>query len=698
MPSPIPQNPTLPEYQLVPESIRARKLWKVKILANGNLPDESPQEYVDKGVVRDKKMDDINVGDSQLPLYFGIEKVDTIDEKLTPEFVGTLKKEIEATPGKCRHAPRKKGVSKRGHQHSFGKSTEPTNKPATKCDNVRIVTPEDMYKQMPPGGSTPRFNASTISMPYEVKHRFNAKTNVLEKMVGELVMLLADKFEHCYPEAFERQRNSIAPMDRWPNEKSPFNKCNLNVNRGTQMHYDKGNARGSVCVMLVIGEFEGGEQVIVNGANDSVTRISNEHGNVCMVQFDRLYHGVLETTSGWRVSILPYCNKSICEYYEVERSLQLEMGVAEFHTMYLAPVLAKHLCENTREHVHGRKEKGVPALSLPFDLCDYMRDVAGLSPTSTAYLLTHFNKTAVASVLERCKGFKGSNYVEEMCTQFKRLDSEGTVLGVGRFRNQELEKRLQLLSALEGHSTNTLLDDPLLWCKELVRDMEGIGPFGAMVVARVLLYKQSRGVVKDEAVCIDHGAKKFLVYYRVALKDMEAVTRQLQGAIAAAVAKELKAPKYSVAQQRRLRKKNTPEEEVTASKYTVVEQTALTKLLCRWMSFLEMEQMYCETLRRMKKGNKLTTEARTAALDGETVVDWTEEGELEVGGAMRFPDLTSEPGTTICWGTTSCPSRMSRWRRLWRWRWRRRSRWRWSRRRWRWRWWRWRRRRRAVAM
>jgi hypothetical protein len=76
----------------------------------------------------------------------------------------------------------------------------------------------------------------------------------------------------------------------------------------------------------------------------------------------------------------------------------------------------------------------------------------------------------------------------------------------------------------------------------------------------------------------------------------------------------------------------------------VVEQTALTKLLCRWMSFLEMEQMYCETLRRMKKGNKLTTEARTAALDGETVVDWTEEGELEVGGAMRFPDLTSEPG------------------------------------------------------
>jgi hypothetical protein len=218
------------------------------------------------------------------------------------------------------------------------------------------------------------------------------------------------------------------------------------------------------------------------------------------------------------------------------------------------------------------------------------------------------------------------------------------VLGVGRFRNQELEKRLQLLSALEGHSTNTLLDDPLLWCKELVRDMKGIGPFGAMVVARVLLYKQSRGVVKDEAVCIDHGAKKFLVYYRVALKDMEAVTRQLQGAIAAAVAKELKAPKYSVAQQRRLRKKNTPQEEVTVSKYTVVEQTVLTKLLCRWMSFLEMEQMYCEALRRMKKGNKLTTEARTAALDGETVVDWSEEGELEVGGAMRFPDLTSEPG------------------------------------------------------
>ena len=91
LPSPIPQNPTLPEFQLVPESLRARKLSKIKILVNGNLQDESPQEYVDKGVVRDKKMEDINVGDRHLPLYFGLQSVPSIVKKLTPEFVGTLK-------------------------------------------------------------------------------------------------------------------------------------------------------------------------------------------------------------------------------------------------------------------------------------------------------------------------------------------------------------------------------------------------------------------------------------------------------------------------------------------------------------------------------------------------------------------------------------------------------------------------------
>jgi hypothetical protein len=99
--------------------------------------------------------------------------------------------------------------------------------------------------------------------------------------------------------------------------------------------------------MLVLGDFTGGEQVIVNGANDAVTRISNEQGNVCMVQFDRLYHGVLETMSGWRASILPYCNIGICEFHEVEKSLQLKMGVAQYHAMNLAPIIAKHLCQNT---------------------------------------------------------------------------------------------------------------------------------------------------------------------------------------------------------------------------------------------------------------------------------------------------------------------------------------------------------------
>jgi hypothetical protein len=61
------------------------------------------------------------------------------------------------------------------------------------------------------------------------------------------------------------------------------------------------------------------------------------------------------------------------------------------------------------------------------------------------------------------------------------------------------------------------------------------------------------------------------------------------------------------------------------------------------MSFLEMEQMFCETLRRMKKGNKLTTEACSMAIDGETVSEWADEGELEVGETMLFPSPTPKP-------------------------------------------------------
>ena len=111
-------------------------------------------------------MENVNVGSRHQPLYVGLKSVQSIVKVCTPEWAKQLKEEIEATPHNCRHAPKKNSGPTRGQQLSFGKSTEPTNKPATKCDNVRIVTPASKYKQMPPGGSTPRFKTSTISMPY----------------------------------------------------------------------------------------------------------------------------------------------------------------------------------------------------------------------------------------------------------------------------------------------------------------------------------------------------------------------------------------------------------------------------------------------------------------------------------------------------------------------------------------------------
>ena len=301
----------------------------------------------------------------------------------------------------------------------------------------------------------------------------------------------------------------------------------------------------------------------------------------------------------------------------------------------------------------------MPALSLPFDMRETMAAYRAITDeycmtvltrnqkAVIAYLVTHFSEKATfmaARVLDL------EVNIETVCEELKRFKAEGGKPGVSRFRNQSLETRtgvLRQLSVMEWKQFKSLK----LWTEQVAREVKGIDSFGAMRVAIVLLHDGYFNLMSiageaplhaDEALPIKYGAKNFLYYYRVPPKEMEAVARELQVAVPEAVATELKAPKYNAEQQRKLRKKNrevakeinaskytdaekealrekntpeeevtadkhtedekealrrktTPEEEVTAPKYTVVEQQALTKLLRRWMSFLEVEQVCCET-------------------------------------------------------------------------------------------------------
>jgi hypothetical protein len=144
--------------------------------------------------------------------------------------------------------------------------------------------------------------------------------------------------------------------------------------------------------------------------------------------------------------------------------------------------------------VHGRKETGVPALSLPFDMRETMavfERVRGELPSSrglgavVAYLVTHFSEKATTLAATVLKSSEGN--IETVCEELKRFEAGGGKAGVSRFRNQSLEARLGVmrqLSMMEWKQFKSLT----LWTEQVARDVKGIDSFGAMRVAIVLLH------------------------------------------------------------------------------------------------------------------------------------------------------------------------------------------------------------------
>jgi hypothetical protein len=204
-----------------------------------------------------------------------------------------------------------------------------------------------------------------------------------------------------------------------------------------------------------------------------------------------------------------------------------------------------------------------------------------------------------------------------------------------RFQAQELEYRIDILETLHSPSfwgTYTCPADGMSW-SEMVTDMKTIhmvADFTAMQVTRLMYFLDcftttaghgGSMYASDDAVAIDHGAKRLLDWFRIPkrwasttvqfgytnpsmkqwqLKFRERFTQHLQTKLGAAVAIELTHPKYTEQEKTHEKHKNKGGAELNKAKYTRALLPALRRLLCdRTYTFLEMENIYCEMKRRM---------------------------------------------------------------------------------------------------
>jgi hypothetical protein len=362
--------------------------------------------------------------DGTIPLYVGVrgDDCDDLRYNLNRGWTAEFEKEAKGTPSKCLNT-----TPARGQQFNLGKSTMPTDI----VDLPLVTVPKQLQEEL---GT--KKDDCTISFPYPLKHHKHANSTRFEKMTGEAVVLLCKLFEKKWPVLYYIQRNSIHPDDRWPqsytkkqgNTKVPhsaFNKVNVNRNLGTKFHFDKGNVSGTLCALLMFGDYTGGDQLLMNGVDDTVIRIKNQPYDVCFAQFDGLFHSNEEPLQGTRYAIIPYSNKGLCDYYKVERFLKgIPTGrrqaagpsdpvmAGEFHAKQLAPILAKHLCENTKQLLNGFKED-TPTLFLALDVMELTTKIEALVThwgivseqdlAVLSYLASAFNPKLFEHVTRHCQ-------------------------------------------------------------------------------------------------------------------------------------------------------------------------------------------------------------------------------------------------------------------------------------------------------
>ena len=478
----------------------------------------------------------LQFSDGRVPLYIGVrgDDCDDIRDNLNRGWVAEFEKEALATPSKCLNQ-----TPARGNQFNLGKSTM-----ATDIVDLPLVTvPKQLQEEL---GT--KKDDCTISFPYPLKHHKHANSKRFEEMVGEAVVLLCKLFEKKWPILYHLQKNSIHPDDRWPQSytktlgktkvpHSCFDKVNVNRNLGTKFHHDKGNVSGTLCALLMFGDYTGGDQLLMNGVNDTVIRIKNQAYDVCFAQFDGLFHSNEEPLEGTRYAIIPYSNKGLADYYKVERFFKgITTGrlqaagpsdpemAGEFHAKQLVSILAKHLCENTKQLLNGFKED-TPTLFLALDVMELTTKVEALVAhwgtvseqdlAVLSYLVSAFNLELFEHVTRHCQSGLNVESIVSLLVECEQKHSarRGPATGTDRFRNQGFAERLNLLRQL--HTNAELWAKPCSmgpWISKAAKNKElkGMGKFMAMVTARVMVFRDYFVTHQEEVRSINRFNMKVL--------------------------------------------------------------------------------------------------------------------------------------------------------------------------------------------
>jgi hypothetical protein len=138
----------------------------------------------------------------------------------------------------------------------------------------------------------------------------------LEFMWGEL--------ERYFPEAADL---ATSLPDEYHYLGTGFNKTICEVNASTPLHFGmmgKGNLSmvGTVCAMLVLGDFEGGEQLVVKEGECVV--LHSAQGTLFVGDYGRIMHATLPVTKGRRTTICGFTMQSIQKY--ADRVLRAHEG------------------------------------------------------------------------------------------------------------------------------------------------------------------------------------------------------------------------------------------------------------------------------------------------------------------------------------------------------------------------------------
>jgi hypothetical protein len=112
--------------------------------------------------------------------------------------------------------------------------------------------------------------------------------------------------ERYFPD--EAKRANALP-DQYHYLGTGFNKAICAVNNSTPLHFDNLNMDGTACAILVLGKFEGGDQLVVD--RNTVHVLQNKHHTLFIGDYGRFLHASLPVTGGKRTIIAAFTMQQV---------------------------------------------------------------------------------------------------------------------------------------------------------------------------------------------------------------------------------------------------------------------------------------------------------------------------------------------------------------------------------------------------